>query len=199
MLRAAKTLVPLFSSPDRASIAASRDIFNSNNVLLHGIYITEFFIVSRSGGNGALGSTFIRVISTFSCINSIGYFILTTLFGLDILLGIATTVLDVHVRRNSTHILPGSSRCRLHLRVIVLSLYVQAIMNLNRLAFCSLDNRMARSFLRSILGTHVRLRLDGAVRAAVRMRDLNLLVPILRASLPRHSMSSGSVALGAIL
>ena len=81
----------------------------------------------------------------------------------------------------------------MHLSIVVLRICIQAVMNLNRLAFCTLDNCMARSFLWSICGTHARLCLDGALRSSVQLGNLDMLVPVLRASLPCNSVACSPV------
>ena len=110
-----------------------------------------------------------------------------------------TTIFNIYFGWSSADLLSRCSRRRMQLCIIVLSWCIQAPMNLNRLALCPLDNCMTRSFLRPILGTHVRLCLDGAMRTSIWIRDLDLLVPILRASLSCNSMSSSSITLSPIL
>ena len=67
-------------------------------------------------------------------------------------------------------------------------------MNLNLLAFSALDNRVTRSFLWPVLGTHVRLScLNGPVRASIILRDLDNLVPILGASFSATSAVSAFI------
>ena len=67
-------------------------------------------------------------------------------------------------------------------------------MNLNLMAFSALDNRVTRSFLWPVLGTHVRLScLNGPVRASIILRDLDSLVPILGASFSATSAVNASI------
>ena len=171
-------------------------------MLFHWIVnFVEFFIVSWSRRNcpSCLSCTFLCliVISSWCSINS-KYFAVTTLLGClhHIFIGAAVLYKKLGL---SADIQTRRSCCRLHhlhllllLRyflIVILSWRVQTPVNLDWLSLCSLDNRVARSFLWSVLGTHARLCLDSSMRAAISVWNLNLLVSVLGASLSHNTMS----------
>ena len=106
LLCAHKTLVSLLSCTNRASIATSCHVLNPYNMLLHLICISNFFIVARSGGSGAVANL-LSIFFANSRIDAVN-FALATIFHWDIFQR-GTAVLDIELGRNFTHLMP---RCR---------------------------------------------------------------------------------------
>lgn len=216
LLRAHETLLALLTRPHRASIARSRHIFHANDVLFHGVYrFTLFLVVARSGRDrtSCLGccSSFgpLRILPTGCCIYSKHLAITTWLSSHHHILNRTAAIIHVLLaqlwRFSSSYILTRGRSCRcLHhhlllklrrrLLVLFLGRCVQTTMYLDWLPLRSLNNRMARSFLWPVLGTHAWLRLYSSVRAGISVWNLDLLTSILRTSLSHHSMSRRTVA-----